>query len=350
VAKEDQEKESNMAKLRAGIIGLKEGGEKLLAGLAMSERFEVQAIADRDMELAKKVGAEYGVEPYDDYRRLIVQEKPGVLFLAVPTYQCGECIQLAAKAGTHIYKESPLARSLPEAVQWLDLMQKSGKKFHVGAVKRFHPAYQKAHQLVEEEQIGTVYLVRAEVFFKIEGDFGWRGDPVLSGGGVLLEMAYAMIDQVVWNKGAPERLYSLNTDKCSKRVLPPSRTEDTAVLTMMFPDGTMGNVLCGWMTEPSGERLILHGTEGTIELDRDVLRWLDSAGNVVLKKKYSCSEAELTERQIEYFADLLTDPEVKSVSDGGDHLVNVAIIESAYLSGRTQLPENLKVYGSLFDV
>jgi len=58
----------------------------------------------------------------------------------------------------------------------------------------------------------------------------------------------------------------------------------------------------------------------------------------------------LTERQIEYFADLLTDPEVKSVSDGGDHLVNVAIIESAYLSGRTQLPENLKVYGSLFDV
>ena len=55
-------------------------------------------------------------------------------------------------------------------------------------------------------------------------------------------------------------------------------------------------------------------------------------------------------QQIRQFGNTLRDPETKPLSTAREHLVNVAIVESAYLSARTQLPETLGVYGELFDI
>ena len=342
-----------MNDLRTGIIGVGGYGAKVLAEIGRNDSFIVKAIADRNMELAKGYALQYDATPYDDYRSLIVEEKLDVLFLALPTFLCGECIQLAAKAGIHVFKETPLARTLPEAMQWVEQLEKAQAQFHIGAEKRFAPGYLHAHQFLQKQRIGSVYLVRGECFMSYpdtRGEFGWRGDPVLSGGGVLLEEAYHLIDQIVWSLGTPERLYSLNTNHCSKRTLPPYRTEDTMVLTMKFPDGAMGNLLCSWMTGPSSERLLFHGTEGSMEASPDTLRIYDPKGNVLREENYQVDEAWLISQQIRLFADSLLNPEVKPVNIAREHLVNVAIIEAAYLSGRTQLPESLKVYGSLFKI
>jgi len=342
-----------MNELRTGIIGMGGFGAKVLAELGRKDCFTIRAVADQNKELAQEYGVQYEAEPYDDYRSLIVQEDLDVLFLALPTYLCGECINLAVQAGMHIFKEAPLGRNLPEAMQWVQQMEKSGLHFHVSARKRFAPSYQYAHELLVGGSLGKIYLVRGESFIHFpqsRGGFDWRGDPILSGGGVLLEHAYHMIDQIVWNMGTPERLYSINSNFCSKQVLPPYRTEDTAVLTMNFHDGVMGNIIAGWMTGPEQERLIFHGTEGSLEVNAEGWKIFDPGGNIQKKKKYKVDESEMISLQIRQFAESLLDAEVKPQSTAREHLANVAIIESAYLSGRTQLPESLKVYGSLFEI
>jgi len=336
-----------MNDLRAGIIGVEDYGSQVLKTLGACDLYKIQAIADKNRELAREYAQQYDARPYDDYRSLIVEEKLDVLFLTIPTYLCGECITLAAKSGMHVFKEAPLARSLPEATQWHDLMEKAGLRFHVSAPYRFAPGFLQANHVLEKEPIGKIYLIRAESFGPFPADFKWRGDPVLAGGGVLLELAYPMVDQIIWNLGIPERLYSLNAGFCSKRVLPPYRTEDTAILTMKFPDGAMGNLISGWMAGQEQELLSLYGTEGTLEVNRNFLRVRDGKGEIVKQNDYQVDEAWLTAQQIRQFGDSIMDTELKPVSTAREHLANVAIMESAYLSARTQLPETLKVYGSL---
>ena len=339
-----------MNDLRTGIVGIGGRGNIILSALAQNDSYRIQAIADQDLELATRAAQEHRAQAYDDYRSLIVQEELDVLFLILPNFLCDDCIRLAAKKGLHVFKEAPLARSLPEAAEWTDLMKKAQRRFHIGAQKRFAPGYLEAHRLLAEQTIGDVYLARAESFLRFPGQFAWRGDPVLAGGGVLLENAGHMIDQIIWNLGPPERIYSLNTARCSRKTLPPYRTEDTALLSMKFPEGAMGSVLTGWMTTPLAERLIFHGTEGTIEVETNILRLYDAEGRLTLDDNYDVDETWLVAQQIRYFANLLLDPQITPVSAAFEHLANVAVIESAYLSARTQMPEPLKVYGPLFSV
>jgi predicted dehydrogenase len=268
----------------------------------------------------------------------------------VPTFLCGECIQLAAKDHISIFKQAPLGRTLSEACSWVELAKKAGCRFHVGAHKRFSPGYLGAYALLQQQKIGRVYLVRAESFFNYNNDFGWRGDPVLAGGGVLLESAYHMIDQITWNMGSPEKVYCLHTNYCNKRVLPPYRTEDTAVVTMHFPNGAMGNLACGWMAGPKREKLTFYGSEGQIQVDENHLQVFDPSGKRIMREKFDIDEKWLSEQQICQLADSIRNPDLKPVSTAQEHLFNVALIEAAYLSGQTGLPESPKLHGGLLDI
>jgi len=339
-----------MPKLRCGIIGIGGYGGKILAELGRSTQYEIIAVADQDRELADDLARQYEAQPYDDYRSLIVQEKLDILFLALPTYLCDECIQLAVKEKVHIFKEAPLARNLPEANEWVKAMAKAGLKFHVSAPKRFAPGFLATRQILQDEILGEIYLIRGESFFCFPDPFQWRGDPVLAGGGVLLEHAYHLMDQFIWNIGTPGRVYCLQTSKCSKRSLPPYRTEDTVILSMKFPEGVMANLLASWTTAPERERILIHATNGTLEANTNLIRLFDIDGNVTKEETFNVDESWLVNQQLRHFADTLFDTEIKPLSTAQEHLLNVAAIESAYLSARTQMPEDLKLYGPAINI
>jgi len=339
-----------MDTLRTGIIGLGGDGITLLSQLFDNENYSVQALADTDKELAQEYALQHDARPYDDYRLLIVQEKLDVLFLMVPTYQCGECIPLAAKAGLHVFKQSPLARTLPEACQWLEILEKADLNFHIGGPGRFAPGYLLAHKKLQEQQIGRVYLIQAEGFWNYPEDMGWRGDPVLAGGGVLIDKGYHLVDQILWNLTLPESLYSTNSNFCQKQTLPPYRTEDTVALSMNFPDGAMGHLLCGWTNGPASEKLIMYGTAGRMRATADSLQIYDVEGKKVFDETFEVDHPWLIAQQARHFADSLFDPEIKPISTAREHLANVAVIESAYLSARTRQPEPVKLYGSVFEI
>jgi predicted dehydrogenase len=338
-----------MPKLRCGIIGVGGYGRLILAELGRSPQYEIIAIADQDRELADDLAQQYEAQAYDDYRSLIVQEKLDILFLALPTHLCDECIQLAVKEKVHILKEAPLARTLPEATEWVKAMSKAGLKFHVSAPKRFAPGYLAARQILQDQTLGDIYLVRGESFFCFPDSFEWRGDPVLAGGGVLLEHAYHLIDQFLWNIGVPERVFCLQSSKCNKRSLPPYRTEDTVVLNMKFPDDIMANLITSWMTAPARERIYIHGTASHLEAHTNLLRLYDIDGNITKEETFTVDESWLVNQQLRHFADSLFDPEIKPLSTAKEHLLNVAAIESAYLSARTKMPESLKFYSAPLD-
>ena len=90
------------------------------------------------------------------------------------------------------------------------------------------------------------------------------------------------------------------------------------------------------------EPLIIERAEGCVLFDID--------GNVIRQESFHVDENWLVSQQLRHFADSLFDPEIKPLSTAKEHLLNVAAIESAYLSARTQMPEDLKLYGPALDI
>lgn len=336
-----------MTQLRTGIIGMGDQGRQLLAALAASKAYQVLAIGDQSRERAEELATRYDATAYDDYRSLIVQEDLEVLCLALPTFLCGECLALAAKESLALLKEAPLGRNLPEALEWVKLMAKADLAFAVGAAWRFAPAYQTAHSWIQQGRLGRVCLAEGHCFTHRQGPLDWRGDPVLSGGGALLDQGYHLVDLTLAALGTPNAVYCLHTDWSNKHLLPPGRTEDTAVLLMRFDNGAMARLSCSWHVGPEQERLCYYGAEGSIEATAGSVKLCDRTGNVLEQQDFPSTPQTILTAQVDHFAASLHDPEVRPLSAARDHLATVAVIESAYLSARTKLPEDLQVYGAI---
>ncbi|MCH9022123.1 MAG: Gfo/Idh/MocA family oxidoreductase [Planctomycetes bacterium] len=339
-----------MNELRAGIIGLTPDAIQLIRELDKNESFLLKAVAGKDRELLEDIAQQYDVRPYDDYRSLIVEEKLDTLFLMIPTHLCDPLIQLAAKKKIHLFKPHPLARTLPEAMNWIELTERASIRLHVSTPLRFAPGFLEAHQLINQGHIGQIYLVRAEWSQRFQGDFDWRGDPALSGGGSLMELGYPLIDLITWNMQTPERIFSLNANFCNKRVVPPYQTDDTSVVTMNFPDGAIANLITCWMSPTQSQKIVFEGVEGAIEVQKNAIHLYDTEANLVKHNSWNVDDHWINAQQIRHFADSLLNPEIEPITTARDHLANVATIEAAYLSAKTQCPETPKVYGTLFQV
>src|SRR5258705_9374512 len=61
--------------------------------------------------------------------------------VAAPTNYHFECCDKAIRKGKHVFVEKPLANTMEEARQLVNLAEESGIKFQVGHVERFNPAF-----------------------------------------------------------------------------------------------------------------------------------------------------------------------------------------------------------------
>lgn len=96
------------------------------------------AVADRDLERARAIAAEYGCEAYGDGRELIGRVEAASV--AVPTEYHSEVGELLLSAGIDVLIEKPLAPTLAEADSIIATAERSSRLVMVGHSERFHPA------------------------------------------------------------------------------------------------------------------------------------------------------------------------------------------------------------------
>jgi predicted dehydrogenase len=352
-----------MRQFRAGIIGVGKSGCELARSIEQTEMFKLCAIFDKEKEKVAAAGEALDVRWYDDPRQMILKENLDMVILAIPTHACGEYVQLAAKQKIHLFKQAPLARTLPEASKWHDLMSQSGCQFFIGAPHRFAPGYRQAFDKIQAGVLGNIYLVRGEHFLHYDGQLDWRGDPKLAGGGVVIEQAYGLIDLVNWILRVPEKVFCLNTNHCAKRVIPTYLTEDSAILSMHFASGLMGNIITSWMAGPEHECMVFHGVDGSIKASLNEYAHYAPDGQLTESKTFDVSLTGLHSEQLSFIANYLVQLDdgidtkseselmgLEVASTSSDHLANVSVIEAAYLSVRTQMPEEILVYGSVYKI
>src|ERR1044072_8411046 len=102
----------------------------------------------------------------------------------------------AILAGKHTLVEKPGAISVPEIDDLLTLAGEKGVCVRVGYNHRFHPAFQRARDLMDAGALGPLMFIRGRYGHggRVGYDREWRADPSLSGGGELIDQGVHLID------------------------------------------------------------------------------------------------------------------------------------------------------------
>ena len=129
---------TNKSRLQVGVIGVGALGRHHARLYAQNPQAEVVGIFDVQKAAAEKVGAEFGLPVFADWRALA--EKCQALSVAVPATLHGQTVLPLLEMGRHVLVEKPLAATLEEAEKMVETARARNLVLGVGHVERFNPA------------------------------------------------------------------------------------------------------------------------------------------------------------------------------------------------------------------
>ncbi len=174
-----------MGAIKAGIIGKGFIGPAHAEALRRLGNIDVIAIAGTDDAEAKKKAAALGIEHgYGNYRDLINNDQVQVVHICSPNNLHFTMAMEVLEAGKHVVCEKPLAISVKEGQELVEL---AGEKELVNAVNfnvRYYPLMRQLRQMVEKGEIGGIFAVHGSylqdwLFYPT--DYNWRLEPNLAG-------------------------------------------------------------------------------------------------------------------------------------------------------------------------
>jgi predicted dehydrogenase len=327
-------------KLKTAVLGLDDTGQLLLDAASKLSYFEIAAVADTDTNLAESTAYKYKCASYGDYRQLIIQNQFDCLLVAAGLYSCDKHVKTAMKKKFNVFKLPPLARNFEEAVEFVQLAENENIKFAVANTSPFVRSFIALREFLQQGRIEQVFLITAVCTTGNRPYPAWQSDPKLSGGGVLLRDCFELINQITTTFGIPQQVYALNTNTAGDKQQRLYLTEDTAVLAMKFTDSTFANLIASRAFGHEQKYLKVYGKDKILTTDSTHFTVSDSHDNITEQSEYNDDRFILMTKSLENFALSILSPDKNKLSSSGrDNLRNMAVIESAYLSGRTGFPE-----------
>jgi len=174
-----------MSKIKVGVIGTGFIGPAHIEGLRRLGNIEVTALAESSTELAESKAKSLGIEEYyGDYKELLKKKDIQSVHICSPNYLHYQMAKEALEAGKHTICEKPLAISVAEAEELIDLADKKGLVNAVNFNIRYYPLSRQMRTMVEKGDVGDILAVQGSylqdwLFYAT--DYNWRLEPGQSG-------------------------------------------------------------------------------------------------------------------------------------------------------------------------
>jgi predicted dehydrogenase len=251
-----------MEKLGVGIIGL--GSAGLLHAESYSQirdKAKVVVLCDKDKGCVESNALIYGANAHTNYHDILHRKDIDIIDICLPHHLHAKAAIAAAEAGKHILVEKPIATTLKDADDMIKAAKKAGVKFMVAENHAFIPAHALAKKMVDQGQIGRVFLAKAyEIVGDVPIEHSWKTSPEALGS--LLDMGVHRFFVLQWIMGEVKSVFAF-AEKLTCEL--DTNNDDTAVIVLKFKNGALGEVdlTSGAVSEPTN-RLELYGTKGTI--------------------------------------------------------------------------------------
>jgi predicted dehydrogenase len=191
----------NLAIVGCGLIGRRRAQN--LAGARLTHCVDSDFGRARELSLAHP-----GCQPGADWRSLLALPDVEAIVIATPHDALAGIARAAIGAGRHVLIEKPAARRRAEIQDLAQLAERHDVRVRVGFNHRYHRAFQQARSLVDSGALGELMYLRARYGHGGRPGYEreWRAQPLISGGGELLDQGVHLIDLARWFLGEFTRI------------------------------------------------------------------------------------------------------------------------------------------------
>ncbi|MCW3814372.1 Gfo/Idh/MocA family oxidoreductase [Micromonospora sp. DR5-3] len=190
---------------RVGVVGAGSVAALHLDAAAGLPEVEVAAVCDVRLPAAEQLAAGFGARAYADHTAMFAAGGlDGVLVTAPHSLHAPITVDAAA-AGLHVLVEKPMATTLEDGQRMIDACATHGVRLAVGHVLHFLPTVREAWRILRSGSLGRPVVIteRRTARYERGSRPDWFFDPVLAGGGILMNVGTHSIDKAQWLGDAP---------------------------------------------------------------------------------------------------------------------------------------------------
>ena len=324
------------AKLKAAVIGVGSMGRHHARVYTELAQTTLVAVADAAPETGQNIAAKYGATAYPDYEAMLVQEKPDIVTVAVPTRYHREVAGRAMELGAHVLVEKPIAATVEEGQALIDQAQALKRHLMVGHIVRFNSAIQALKAHLDAGELGKIF----QIVCRRVGPFPARIRDV----GVVVDLAPHDLDVMRFISGdEPVRVFAETEQQIH------TAHEDSLTALLRFRGGITGMLEINWLTPTKVRETAVLGEHGMFivnDLTQDLYFYENAEANAhtwgalsVLKGvsegqmvRYPLRRYEPLKAELEAFAQAVLDDTPVPVS-GEDGLAALRLALALVQSG-----------------
>lgn len=272
-----------MKKLRGAIVGygfIMEKGhvaayrERMAAGGPGDRGADVEIVAVADLSPRRRELATAqlpGVRVYADYLTMLDTEAKNLDFvdIATPPAEHANVARAALARGLHVLCEKPLATTIADAREMLDLARSAGRVLYPCHNYKHAPVVQAVRRVIATGDIGRVHLVTLQTFRNThargvaEWRADWRREQRYSGGGIAMDHgSHTFYLAFEWLRAYPTAI------SARMSTLGAFDTEDDLSCSLRFPTGVASAHL-SWQAGVRKVLYTIHGDRGAIRVEDD---------------------------------------------------------------------------------
>jgi predicted dehydrogenase len=333
--------------LRVGIVGLVHDHVRWVLGREKMGDIEITGIAEPNHDLAESYSKQYGYTMnivYSTMEEMIEKTKPEAVFAFNPVYDHLKTVEYCAPRGIHVMVEKPLAVNTEHSKKMLNL----SKKFNIYLVTNFETSWYGSNKAAweiinDKNEIGPIRKIVFYTGHQGPKEIGcspefleWLTDPVLNGGGALMDFGCYGANLCTWlMKGEPPLTVTAVTQQIKPEIYP--KVEDEATIILTYHKAQV-IIQASWNWPYGRKEMEVYGKDGS-------LFCLDKENMLLLKKnqmqKESIKAAPMPDGSLDpfmYFANLISG-RIKmgdnDLSSPANNEIVVKILEAANVSAKT---------------
>lgn len=224
-----------MKNLKFAVAGLGRIGRIHLENLLQMKNVEVIAVMD-PLEASQKYAEEKGIPSVTaTFEEMMAVEGIDSVVICSPTDTHAAYVEIAAKAGVHVFCEKPLDLSLHRVVEVLEVVKDANIKLMLGFNRRFDKEFKQVQELVANGSIGNPHIVKITSRDPGAPPVGY----IKQSGGLFLDMTIHDFDMARFVVGKEvEEVYAKGAVLVDPEI-GKAGDIDTAVITLTYTDGTM---------------------------------------------------------------------------------------------------------------
>jgi predicted dehydrogenase len=204
---------------------------------------EICGVADENTGRGQDFSQRHELPWFDSYERLLDTCPDGVLVCSENTRHA-PLVRLAAQRGVHVLCEKPLCTVQQDGIEMVAACQQSGAMLMTAFPMRFSAPLMELKRQLDHGGLGRILCFNAYNQGELPLAYPWFTDPLLSGGGAVMDHTVHLADVMRWYTGSEVvEVYAqanriFHADKVG--------VETGGLVMLTFEDGTFASIDCSW--------------------------------------------------------------------------------------------------------